>query len=103
MPNLDELSLRKIIGLILDFYKDPCGYLEDEVENYPEVEELVIEGYAVLEGERYKLSETGRQFLHKYIKDISEKFIQYIREQNYRLSFPEIASWFYEEYKFHVV
>lgn len=25
MPNLDELSLRKIIGLILDFYKDPCG------------------------------------------------------------------------------
>lgn len=98
MPNLDELSLRKIIGLILDFYKDPCGYLEDEVENYPEVEELVIEGYAVLEGERYKLSETGRQFLHKYIKDISEKFIQYIREQNYRLSFPEIASWFYEEY-----
>lgn len=87
-----------ITDLILDFYKDPCGYLEDEVENYPEVEEFVIEGYAVLKGERYKLSETGEQFLHKYIKDISEKFIQYIREQNYRLSFPEIASWFYEEY-----
>ena len=27
MPNLDELSLRKIIGLILDFYKDPCGFI----------------------------------------------------------------------------
>ena len=98
MPNLDELSLRKIIELILDFYEDPCGYLEDEVANYPEVNEFITEGYDVLEGERYILSEAGEHFLHEYIKDISEKFIQYIRERNYELPFSEIANWFYEEY-----
>ena len=98
MPNLDELSLKEVIDLILNFYIDPCGYLGNEVDSHPEIIEFIAEGYAVLKEERFKLSEAGEDFLHKYIETISEKFIKYIRERNYRLSFVEIASWFCEEY-----
>ena len=82
MPNLDELSLKEVMDLILNFYIDPCGYLENEVDSHPEIIEFIAEGYAVLKEERYKLSEAGEDFLHKYIKTISEKFIQYIRERD---------------------
>ena len=55
MPNLDELSLKEVIDLILNFYIDPCGYLGNEVDSHPEIIEFIAEGYAVLKEERYKL------------------------------------------------
>jgi hypothetical protein len=98
MPNLDELSLKKVIDLILDFYIEPYGYLEDDVDGCLEVRELITEEYVALDGEWYKLTEAGKNFLHDYIKTISEQFIEYIERRQYRLPFTEIISWFYREY-----
>ena len=44
------------------------------------------------------IQEAGKNFLHDYIKTISEQFIEYIERRQYRLPFTEIISWFYREY-----
>lgn len=46
MPNLDELSLKKVIDLILDFCIEPYGYLEDDVDGCPEVRELIMKSFS---------------------------------------------------------
>ena len=97
---MEELSLftdKEAVELILGFYTFTLGFREDELEKVPEAKRFVEMGYAKKDEEcddLYILAENGKQVLHEYIKNISERFIAYMRTKNFELSFEDIKRWF---------
>lgn len=102
MVNLSEFSYKEAIELIIGFYTGTVGYWKDELDKIPEVKRFVEMQMTQSDDvytDRIVLSSRGRQYLHTYIEDISEKFIGYMKEKNYESSCSEINRWFMDEFK----
>lgn len=101
---MEELSLftyKEAVELILGFYTYTLGFWEDELEKVPEAKRFIEMGYAKKDAEYddlYVLAEKGEQILHKYIKNISEKFIAYMKVKNFESSFKDTERWFKNEW-----
>ena len=97
---MEELSLftyKEAVELILGFYTYTLGFWEDELEKVPEAKQFVEMGYAKKDEEYddlYVLAERGEQILHKYIKNISESFIAYMKTKNFESSLKDTERWF---------
>ena len=99
---MEELlfTYKEAVELILGFYTYTSGYWEDELEEVPEAKRFVEMGFAKKDEEHndlYVLGENGEQILHEYIKNISERFITYMKTKGLESSFKDVARWFKDE------
>lgn len=102
MDKLSIFSYREASDLILEFYTYVGGVWEDELDQLPEVKKLVELGYTE-KSEEYEqlivLSQEGANFLHLYIKSISEKFINHMKNKGLEMSVDDTARWFKDEFE----
>lgn len=97
-----EFTYAEAIDLILDFYTFLCGYWKDEINKYPVVKRFVShEGFTepdVEYADLIVLTKKGGEFLHEYIKDISEKFIAFAKTKGLIVKHKEAQDWFYNTF-----
>lgn len=95
------LTTNEAIQLILDFRYVPIGYWKDIPIEDPLVCQFIKEGYATLDAEhqeKYVLSDKGADFLHTYIKQISNAFIEFIIKKGLSCSDRDAILWFSHRY-----
>lgn len=99
-----ELDRREAARLIFGFYYGG-GIWSVDLENHPEAKDFIDGGFAALnsDGERYELSEKGRELLDVQIKSLSEDFIDFFSKKRLvshinaaTFSVDEAEEWFAE-------
>lgn len=104
--DLSVFSYKEAIELIMGFYTFTLGFWEDELDEIPEAKRFVEMGMTCAD-ENYNdlhiLSIEGELFLHEYIKDISEKFIEHLKHNGYELAHSDTYKWFAETFNLDTV
>jgi hypothetical protein len=81
----------------MGFYTFTLGFWEDELDDIPEAKRFIEMQMTVVD-DQYEdlhiLSPEGKLYLHEYIKDISEKFIDYMKHNGYECSHNDVYGWF---------
>ena len=99
MVDLALLSYRDAIDMIMIFYSFMEGYFEEELNNSPQVKKIVDLGYVYKTDQGlYVLSEAGRDFFHEYIKDISDKYITFMKERGSEVKVSDVHEWYKKEF-----
>lgn len=97
---------KEAINLIIIFYTDPLGILEDEVDQYPEVKRFIELGLVEKDQEHseyYIASKAGLELLHHYIQNISISFIKYMESKGYKAPCDDIEKWFKNEFDLETI
>lgn len=90
---------RDAIDMIMIFYSFMEGYFEEELNNSPQVKKIVDLGYVYKTDQGlYVLSEAGRDFFHEYIKDISDKYITFMKERGSEVKVSDVHEWYKKEF-----
>ena len=95
------LTMNEAIQLILDFRQFPTGFWKDIPIEDPLVCQFIKKGYATLDAERqekYELSDTGADFLHTYIEQISITFIGFLKKNRLVCYDTDAIDWFSDTY-----
>ncbi len=88
-----DFSSEQIVEMINNFYT-AYPYALENIEEFPEVKELLENGYAYADEENnIYLSKKGDDFFHKYIKIYSEQFISFFSRNGYRSSACLLSTW----------
>lgn len=96
-----NLAMNEAIQLILDFRQFPAGFWKDIPIEDPLVCQFIEEGYATLDAEcqeKYELNETGSDFLHTYIEQISTTFIEFLKKNRLICYDTDAIDWFSDTY-----
>lgn len=100
MVDLSLFSYREAIDMILIFYSVMEGYFDEDLDDNPQVKMIINMGYTdKTEDEMYVLSETGKDFFHEYIKDISEKFIEFMNKTGNEAKYGDAYEWYKQEFE----
>lgn len=75
----NNYSMSEIIDLIFYFRMAPDGIHKDDIDEEPYIRQIIEDGYADEdENEWYEVNQAGDEFMHSYIKSITEDIIQFI-------------------------
>lgn len=106
MQDLSLFTYKEAINMISGFYTFTQGFWEFDLEPFPEVKRFIEMGYAEKDEEYeelYVLNDDGENVLHEYIKNISERFIEYMKVNGNEISLGNAFKWFADEFKLDTV
>lgn len=106
MQDLSLFTYKEAINMISGFYTFTLGFGEFDLEQYPEVKRFIEKGYAEKDEEYddlYVLNNAGEKVLHGFIKDISERFIKYMKGKGKKVAREDIFKWFQDEFELDTI
>lgn len=96
------MNKQQAIELITLFYIDPSGCYDDEVAEFPGVQEFIDAGYAAPDEEDsdfYVITDEGDEALYPHIRDIAEGLVTFMYDQGGECTDEEIQKWCAEKYE----
>lgn len=102
MTNQSSFSFKEAIHLILGFYTGSHGFWEEDLTEFPEAKLFINKGFCRKDekyNDFYVLSNKGEEKLTEYILGISERFIEYMKTNNFKQSWADIENWFKDTFE----
>lgn len=93
-----EFSIQEIIELIINC-KYSFKYIKETAMEIPEAHKAINCGFLHLnDNNEYELTNEGEEFLHVYIKSISQNFINFMKSKGYEYKQADIFLWYSSTY-----
>ncbi len=95
-----EFTTLEKFQLVIDLYTPSPCYLAETIDDNPLGKRFLEYGFLTLETEHnvYKKNSLGTQYLHSFIKTVSENLIAFMRNNGCNVSSEKINLWFCEKY-----
>lgn len=94
------LTMNEAIETTLTFLYHPYYVSKEDLEDSPTFKKLLDNELIYFQDNSllYELSDKGRDILHEYIREISTKFISFMKKNGLHISEEKIITWFIETY-----
>lgn len=95
-----EFTTLEKFQLVIDLYTPSPCYLAETIDENPLGKRFLEYGLLTLETEHnvYKKNSLGIQYLHPFIKSVSENLIKFMKNNGCNVSSEKINTWFRENY-----
>ena len=95
-----EFTTLEKFQLVIDLYEAPSHYLAEIIEEDQLGKRFLEYGFLSLDEEHniYKNNALGAEYLHPFIKVVSENLIKFMRNNGCNVGSDKFNAWFYENY-----